>query len=76
MRISFAWPAPGGGDWSPEAAASLVGQETKVDGKPAKIIDCHLTSNGPLEVMIEVDDSLRETIVGTGEQHYSIGEQL
>lgn len=56
MRISFAWPAPMGGDWSPSAATSLIGQKVKVDSIPAKVISCHLTKNGPLEVMIEVDD--------------------
>lgn len=56
MRISFAWPAPGGGEWSPSAAESLIGQKTMVDSIPAKVIDCQLTENGPLEVIIEVDD--------------------
>lgn len=55
MKISFLWPAPGGGDWSPEAAASLVGQKTKVEGVPGKVTECHITANGPLEVTIDIE---------------------
>lgn len=57
MKLSFAWPAPGGDEWSPEAAASLVGQKIKLDGIDGKVTECHLTDRGPLEVTIEVQDT-------------------
>lgn len=53
-KLIFAWPAPGGNEWSPEAAQSLIGQKLTFDGKQGKVTACTMDFYGNLIVDIKI----------------------
>lgn len=57
MKIGFQWPPPEGSQWSEEAAHTLIGQTTSVDGIPGTVVNCQLKGDMFLEVTIELEES-------------------